>query len=228
MRPVGVRQTRTPGFWLFEPPALGLFTSVVVPAERRDVAGTSRAAVVPGGGVVQVAAHGGPTAARGGARGVAGGDQVAELAAGAVGVLGLGVVTGTGDDRVELELSGVRGVRVPACGAGVGGGGAVGVQRGHAPPGTGVAGRSRHQVAGGSRIQQPESGRFSCDVGVALQGGQRHGDDDESRDARTGGRLGLDVAVRGGPCLYTTTFFSIFVPKAARPGRGQVARVVLG
>src|ERR1700729_871985 len=65
-------------FWHLEPPALGLFHAVVVTTERREVAGACESTVVPGSGVVQVAAGGGLPAARRGAGGVAGGDQVAE------------------------------------------------------------------------------------------------------------------------------------------------------
>src|SRR5712691_6442004 len=50
-------------FRLLEPPPFGLFTAVVVSAERGEVTGTCRATVVPGAGVVQVAAGGGPPAA---------------------------------------------------------------------------------------------------------------------------------------------------------------------
>jgi hypothetical protein len=59
--------------------------------------------VAPGLSVIQVAAGGGLAAARGGAPGVAGGDQVLEGAAGPVAVLGLGMVAGAADDRVQPE-----------------------------------------------------------------------------------------------------------------------------
>src|SRR5207302_4789201 len=77
------------GFGLLEPPAQGLLAPVVVSAKGGEVAGAGRAAVVPGGGVVQVAAGGGLPAAGRGAPGVPGGDQVPQRAAGPVAVLGL-------------------------------------------------------------------------------------------------------------------------------------------
>src|SRR5580704_5620798 len=70
---------------LFEPPALGLFDPVVMPAQRGQVAFARDPAAVPRCRVVQVAVDGGVAAAGCGAGGVAGGDEVAEFAAGAVG-----------------------------------------------------------------------------------------------------------------------------------------------
>src|SRR5580704_9938538 len=86
-------------FRLLQAPALGLFTSVMAPAQRREVTGTGGPAVLPGLGVVQVAAGGGLPAPRRGTSGVAGADQVLGEAAGAVVVLGPGVVAGAADDR---------------------------------------------------------------------------------------------------------------------------------
>jgi len=119
--------------------------------------------------VIQVAAGGGLPAARRGARGVAGGDQVAEFAAGPVTGLGLGVITGPADDRVELQgarVGGPFGVR--AGRAGVRGGGPVRVQGGVAPPGIRVPGRGGGQVAGGLGVQQPEPAGLAGGVRVAL------------------------------------------------------------
>src|SRR6185437_11201023 len=59
------------GFGLLQPPAVGLFTAVVVPAQRRQVALAGAAALVMGLGVVQVAAGGPAAAARCGTGGVA-------------------------------------------------------------------------------------------------------------------------------------------------------------
>jgi len=118
-------------------------------------------------------------------------------------VLGLGVVAGAADDGVEGELEGAQelcglliggsersgwlagavavvvgpgnpGVR--SGGAAVGGGGAVGVQGGQAPAGVRIPGRRGYQVPGGLGVQEPESGGFSRWSGVAVQGGQGHGD----------------------------------------------------
>ena len=86
------------GFGLLEVPALGLFGAVVVAAEGREVAFAGAAALVPGGGVVQVASGCGAAAAGRGARGVAGADQVLEGAAGVVADLAVGVVAGTAGD----------------------------------------------------------------------------------------------------------------------------------
>jgi hypothetical protein len=102
--------------------------------------------MVPGAGVVQVAAGSGLPAPGRGAPGAAGGDQVPQPAAGPVAVLGLGVGAGAADDDVEGELEGAQELRrpraagreraggpgMPARGAAVRGGGAVGVQRGQA------------------------------------------------------------------------------------------------
>src|SRR5579859_5225222 len=59
------------------------------------------AALVVRGGVVQVAAHGGPAAPGRGAARVTGPDQVGELAAGVVAHLAAGVVAGTPGDRSQ-------------------------------------------------------------------------------------------------------------------------------
>ena len=59
--------------------------------------------MVPGSGVVQVAAGSGLPAARRGTSGVPGVDQMLEHAAGPVVALGLGVRAGAADDREEGE-----------------------------------------------------------------------------------------------------------------------------
>ena len=116
--------------------------------------------------MIQVTVRGGVPAARRGARGVAGGYQVAEFAAGPVAALGLGVLAGAADDGVEFQGAGVGGpFGVAAGGAGVRGGGPVGVQHGVAPPGGGVPGRGGEQVAGGFGVQQPESAGVAGGVG---------------------------------------------------------------
>src|SRR6202044_758386 len=104
---------------------------MVVSAERGEIAFAGDPAVVPGDGVVQVAAGGGAAAARRGAPGVAGADQVGQLAAGTVARLGTGVVArtpGDGGQRGRQDAWGPGAGRVAAGQAGVGGGGAVGVQ----------------------------------------------------------------------------------------------------
>src|SRR5580704_3779004 len=118
----------------------------MVTGEWGEVTFAGQATLVPRGGVVQVAAGGGPAAARGGAGGVAGADQVLEFAAGPVAGLGAGVVAGTPGDGGERggedaprpgggrRVAVVRwssagwsgaGWGVAAGEAGVGGGGAV-------------------------------------------------------------------------------------------------------
>src|ERR1700742_4346540 len=72
------------GLGLVELPARGLFTAVVVTAERGQIALAGPAALVVGLGVVEVAADGGALAAGRAAGGGAGPDQVLELAAGLV------------------------------------------------------------------------------------------------------------------------------------------------
>ena len=52
------------GLGLVQPPSVGLLAPVMVPAQRRQVALARQAALVPGHGVVQVAAGRGPAAAR--------------------------------------------------------------------------------------------------------------------------------------------------------------------
>jgi hypothetical protein len=149
VRPAGVRHRRDAWFWLFEPPALCLFNAVVVAAERGEVTGTRESAMVPGIGVIKVAAGRRLPAPRRRAGRVAGGDQVPERAAGPVAGLGLGVIAGAADDGAELQGPGVGGAGgVRAGSAGVRGGGAVRVQRGIAPPGVRVPGRRRSRRPG--------------------------------------------------------------------------------
>src|SRR5271169_1513427 len=71
--------------------------------EGSEVAFAGDAALVPGDGVVQVAAGGGPAAARRGAPGAAGADQVLEFAAGPVAGLGVGVVAVAAGDRDHVD-----------------------------------------------------------------------------------------------------------------------------
>ena len=86
-------------FRLLKVPALGLFGPVVVAAEGGHVAFARAAALVPRGGVVQVAAGRGAAAAGRGAGGAASADQVDQGARGVVADLAVGVVAGTPGDR---------------------------------------------------------------------------------------------------------------------------------
>src|ERR1700691_3949785 len=129
----------------------------MVTAQRGEPAFAGPAALVPGHGVVQVAAGGGPGAARRGAPVVACADQVGELAAGMVSDLAVGVVArtagdggqrcGDGDRRSGAGRTGA-GWGVAAPQAGVGGGGAVGIEGGDAPAGAGMSGCGGRQVEG--------------------------------------------------------------------------------
>ena len=75
---VGCGPGQGAGLGLGEMPAWGLFGLVVLSAERGEVAGARAAAVVPGDGVVEVAAGGGAAAAGEGAGLVPGPDEVGE------------------------------------------------------------------------------------------------------------------------------------------------------
>jgi hypothetical protein len=199
----------------------------MVTAEWSDITFASYPALVPGGGVVQVAPGRGAAASGGGAPGGPGGDQVLELAAGPVPGLGVPVAAGAAGDRGEPDpqaaqvvpgrgagLAGwgplrwaaagvaggvaggagggalwwcgwfgagwfgagwfrARGRGVPAGGATVGGGGPVGVQDGHAPPGARMPGRGGDQVPGAAGVQQPEPGGLPRGARLAQAGGQR-------------------------------------------------------
>ena len=63
---------------------------------------------------------------------------------------------------------------VLAGGAAMGGGGPVGVQRGHAPAGVRVPGGGGDQVPGALGVQQPEPGDLPGRPGLAQEGGQRN------------------------------------------------------
>ena len=166
--------------------------------------------------MVQVAAGGGPAAARRGAPGAAGADQVPEGAAGPVAGLGAGVVAGAAGDRGHVDAQAARVVlragagrrvgaqggttgdgevgaarwRVPAGDAAVGGGGAVGVQRGDAPPGAGVPGRGGGQVTGAVGVDDAEPVGVAGGAGPALEGLEWDGDGDQRGQARPGSRAG--------------------------------------
>src|ERR1700761_792887 len=97
------------GLGLSEAPAFGLFTSMVVTAQRGQVAFAGPAALVVGHGVVQVAAGGGTLAAGGGAGWVAGLDEVLEPAAGLIAgflVPVVAAVPGQGGDGQRQALAG--------------------------------------------------------------------------------------------------------------------------
>jgi len=90
-------------FWLRQLPAFGLLVPVVVPAERGKSAFAGEPALVPGEGMVHVAAGGGAAAARRGAAGAAGADQVLELAAGLVPGFRMLMVTAAAGDRGQPD-----------------------------------------------------------------------------------------------------------------------------
>src|ERR1700722_13694292 len=233
------------GFGLLELPALGLFAPVMMPAQGREVAFAGQAALVPGGGVVQVAADRGTAAAGRGAGGVAGADQVLEGAAGGVAALAVGGVARTAGDEGQrggedsrwpgARRSGTRGSGagwsgagwsgagwgVAAGEAGVGGGGAVGVQGGDAPAGAGVAGCGGGQVAGVVAVQDAVPGGFAGGIGAALQGLVRDGDGDQGGQARAGVLTGTGRGTRTTRPLASTVAGSV---RAARPGAVRAAR----
>ena len=118
------------GLGLLDVPAGGLLGAVVGAAFGAEVALVGGALGV-GGGVVEVGVDGLGLAAGGGAGGGAGADQVLELAARGVAVLGVAVVAGALGDRLEGdvqgaqevgELRGLRGRRGGPVAAGGGGG----------------------------------------------------------------------------------------------------------
>ena len=131
---------------------------MVMAAQRGQVAFAGKSALVVSEGVVQVAAHRGPSAARRGAPGVPGPDQMLELPAGPVSGLSVRMVAASAahwgqlDTRLADPLarvrirsgsgSGVAGARwwVASRGAAVGGGGAVGVQNCGTPAAAWVTG----------------------------------------------------------------------------------------
>ena len=145
--------------------------------------------------MVQVAAGGGPAAAGCGAPGVAGADNVAEFAAGPVAGLRVVVLAATAGDRGHRDAHASDPVPRPGAGrrsgrvhrrvrelwwgwwcraagvaagcAAVGGGGAVGVQRGDTPPGAGVAGRRGGQAASVGRVDNAVPADLGWGSGLA-------------------------------------------------------------
>ena len=101
---------------LFEFPSLALLTPMMVPAERRETAFAGQAALVPGQGVVQVAAGGGLPAAGRGAPGIPDLDQVGQGPAGPVPALGPGVVAVAAGHRSHPDPQ--PGQVVPRSGSG--------------------------------------------------------------------------------------------------------------
>src|SRR5580692_13003786 len=91
-----------------------------MPAQRGEITFAGDAALVPGDGVVQVAAGGGPAAARGGAPGAAGADQVLECAAGPVAGLGVGVVAVAAGDRGQAGAQAAQVILRPGAGRRIG------------------------------------------------------------------------------------------------------------
>src|ERR1700761_7435096 len=89
------------GAGLIKLPAVGLFTSVMVPAERGQVALARWAALVVGPRMVQVAACGRAAAAGRGAGGSPGHDEVLEVAARVVTRLLMAMVAATAGQRAD-------------------------------------------------------------------------------------------------------------------------------
>jgi len=94
---------------LAELPARRVFTSMMVPAERSQVALAGPAALVVGDVVVQVAAGGRPSASGRGTGGSAGPDQVLEAAAGLVARLLATMIAGVLAQRGDRQLESAGG-----------------------------------------------------------------------------------------------------------------------
>ena len=103
------------GFWLLQPPAFGLFTSVMVAAEWGQVAFAGPATLVIRSGVVEVALGGRPPAAGRGAGRIAGPDQMPELPARLVARLLVAVVAGVLGQWVEHHRQASGGQVLQAC-----------------------------------------------------------------------------------------------------------------
>jgi hypothetical protein len=204
------------------------------PAPWRQAALTRGAIVVPGHRVVQVAPGRGPGTARRGTRRAAGPHQVLQLAAGVVADLGVGVVAGTageGDQRCGEARSGARrpGARRPGAGqgvrgvaagqAGVGGGGAVGVQGRDAPTGARVPSSGGSQVPGLIAVQHAEPVSPSGGLGPAQIGRPGNGDGDQRRQARPRGWAGTGTGTgtaRAADSALATPV--VWATRAVRPG----------
>ena len=184
--------------------------------------------MLPGDGVVHVAAGGGPAAAGCGAPGVAGADHVAEFPVArywasawwwsqvprVIGVIrmrsrlikescgrvpGGGSGPGAGGRAGAGEPSAGAGRRVLAGCAAVGGGGAVGVQRSDAPPGARVPGRRGGQVPGVGRVDDAEPADLRWGVGLAwVSADQRHGDGDQRGQAGSAWAAGAGAGAGSG------------------------------
>lgn len=190
-----------PWFRLLEPPALGLFGAMMVPAQRSQTAFARDPALVPGDRMVQVASGCGSSAAWRGAPGVPRLDQVLEVAAGAVSRFGVLVVAPAAGDRGHPDAQVAQPVLgrdadwrwVATAGAAVGGRGAVRVQAGYAPAGPWISGRRDEQVQSIFVVDQPESIHLGQGPGLALQPRPGKRDGDQRGQARAGvlaGRAG--------------------------------------
>src|SRR5579872_2605471 len=158
--------------------------------------------------MVEVASGCGASAAGRGASGVAGLDQVLEVAAGPVS--GFGVVVGAraagdrGDPDAQVAQPGLGGAAarrgVPAGDAAVGGGGAVRVQVGEAPAGARVPGGGGEQVSGVVVVDQAEPVHLGRGPGRVCLRRPGHRDSDQRGQARAGVLAGrLTAAALAGP-----------------------------
>jgi hypothetical protein len=107
-------------FRLSQLPPLGLLAPVVMATQRREPALAGDPAHVPRNGMVQVAAGGWAAAARRGALGATGPDQVLELAAGLVPGFGMVMVAAAPGNRVQPDPQGPQVVLGPGIGRGLG------------------------------------------------------------------------------------------------------------
>ena len=174
------------GLGLGQAPALGLFTSMVVPAEGSQVTLAGAAALVVGSGVVQVAAGGGPGAAGRRTGGGAGPDQVLEFAAGLVARLLVAMVAVAAGDRGDGQAQAAGGEVAQAVGAGdaaVAEGAAFVVGKGDTATAGRMVAREPGQPTGQRRVDGAEPGDRAGLVALAEGGGQREGQVDPGGQA---------------------------------------------
>ena len=162
---------------LFQLPALGLFASVMVAAQRSQVAFAGPAALVIRHRVVEVAPSGPPAAPRCAACPMAGLDQVPELAAGLVRRFLVAVVAAVAGQRADRqgEAGRTAEIRWTPGYAPVPDGLSRRPGHSHAEAGRGVGRGQRGQVPGQCRIDRPEPGDLARLGRQPKLGEQRHG-----------------------------------------------------